>query len=134
MAAINSPYRTSSDLVLSSLKKLRVLAAGQGVDTEDFNYVNEELDSIFRKLAGLEIVYVADPDNIPGVWFPDLADIVAGECATKFGIAGEEYATMVNRGLGGAGPVEIGAGTAAKSLKVIGRGRPTYEPQRIQNF
>jgi hypothetical protein len=80
-----------------------VLAAGQPVDPEDFNYVNEKLDPIFRKLAGLEIVYVADPDNIPGVWFSDLADIVAGECATKFGIAGEEYVDMVNKGLGGAG-------------------------------
>lgn len=132
--ATNSPYRTSSDLVTEALANLGVLAAGQPVDVEDFNWVNEKLDSIFRKLGGLEICYVPDPDNIPGAWFSDLADIVAGECASKFGLAGQEFMDKVNKGLGGAGNVEIGAGTAAKSLKIMSRGRPTFEPQRIMNF
>lgn len=132
--AINSPFRSSADLVTEALANLGVLSAGQPIDPEDFAWVNEKLDPIFRKLAGLEIVYVADPANIPGAWFADLADIVAGECATKFGITGEEQMTLVNRGLGGAGQVEIGAGTAAKSLRVMLRGKPTYEIQRIQNF
>lgn len=132
--AINSPFRSSSDLVTEALANLGVLAAGQPVDPEDFNYVNEKLDPIWRKLAGLEIVYVSDADNIPGAWFADLADIVAGECASKFGLVGQEYIDKVNRGLGGAGGVEIGAGTAAKSLKIMGRGRPTYEILRFQNF
>lgn len=132
--AINSPYRSSADLVTEALGNLGVLSAGQPVEVEDFNYVNEKLDPIWRKLAGLEIVYVSDPDNIPGAWFADLADIVAGECASKFGLVGQEFMDKVNKGLGGAGNVEIGAGTAAKSLKIMGRGKPTYEIQRIQNF
>lgn len=132
--AINSPYRSSADLVTEALANLGVLSAGQPIDVEDFAYVNEKLDAIYRKLAGLEIVYVSDPDNIPGAWFADLADIIAGECASKFGVAGEEYVKLVNRGLGGANGVEIGAGTAAKSLKIMGRGKPTYETLRIQNF
>lgn len=132
--AINSPFRSSADLITEALANMGVLSAGNPIDPEDFNYVNEKLDPIFRKLAGLEIVFVSDPGNIPGSWFSDLADIVAGECATKFGIKGEEYVTLLNKGLGGAMGVEIGAGTAAKSLKIMGRGRPTYEPQRIQNF
>lgn len=132
--AINSPFRSSADLVTEALANLGVLSAGQAIDPEDFAYVNEKLDPIFRKLAGLEIVYVSDPANIPGAWFADLADIVAGECATKFGHVGEASATLINKGLGGSGPVEIGAGTAAKSLKIMGRGRPTYEVQRMQSF
>jgi len=132
--AINSPYRTSSDLVLQALANAGVLAVGQNVDVEDFATVNNLLDSIFRKLAGLEIVFVADPNNIPGAWFSDLADIVAGECASALGISGAEYGTLVNKGLGGIGNVEIGAGTAAKSLKIMGRGKPTYEPLRILNY
>lgn len=136
MAPINAPYRTSSDLVLEVLKILGVLAAGQPVDPEDFAWVNEKLDSIYRKLGGLEIVYVPDPNNIPGAWFSDLADIVAGECATKFGLVGQELADKVNKGLGGAAgsQVEIGAGTGAKSLKIMTRGKPTYEPLRFVNF
>lgn len=132
--AINSPYRSSSDLVLETLKNLGVLSVGNPVDVDDFNYVNEKLDPTFRKLAGIEVVFVADPDNIPGAWFSDLADIVAGECASKFGLVGQEFVDKVNKGLGGAGGVEIGAGTAAKSLKIMGRGRPTYQPQRIVNY
>jgi len=132
--AINSPYRTSADLVTEALANLGVLSAGNPIDPEDFSFINEKLDSIYRKLAGLEIVYVADADNIPGAWFSDLADIVAGECASKFGLVGQEFIDKVNKGLGGAGNVEIGAGTAAKSLKIMNRGRPTFEVQRIQNF
>jgi hypothetical protein len=132
--AINSPFRSSADLVTEALASLGVLAAGQPIDPEDFNWVNEKLDSIFRKLGGLEVVYVADADNIPGAWFADLADIVAGECASKFGLVGQEFIDKVNKGLGGAAGVEIGAGTAAKSLKIMNRGSPTYEPLRIMNF
>ncbi len=132
--AINSPYRSSSDLVLETLKNLGVIAAGQAVDPEDFSYVNEKLDPTFRLIAALEIAYVTDPDNIPGEWFSPLADIVAGECASKFGLVGQEFIDKVNKGLGGAGGVEIGAGTGAKALKIISRGRPTYEPLRFMNF
>lgn len=132
--SITSPFRSSSDLITEALANLGVLAAGQTIDPEDFSWVNEKLDSIFRQIAALEIVYVSDPNNIPGAWFASLADIVAGECASKFGLVGQEYTDKVNRGLGGAGPVPIGAGTAAMSLKIIGRGRPTYETLRIMNF
>lgn len=132
--APTSPFRNSSDLVLEALKNLGVLSVGNPVDPEDFNYVNEKLDSIFRKVAAIEICYVPDPDNIPGAMFADLADIVAGECATKFGYNGEQYVTFVNKGLGGAAGVEIGAGTAAKSLKIMQRGRPTYEALRFTNW
>lgn len=131
---ITSPYRTSSDLITLVLQRAGVLAVGNPADIEDVTNVNNQLDAIFRKLAGLEIVFVADPNNIPGVWFTDLADIVAGECGTSLGIVGEELTSLVNKGLGGAGQVEIGAGTAAKSLKIIGRGKPTYETQRIMNY
>lgn len=132
--SITSPYRNSTDLITLVLQRAGVLSVGNAPDVEDVTNVNNQLDPIIRKLAGLEIVYVADPNNIPGAWFSDLADIVAGECGSSLGIVGEELTTLVNKGLGGAGPVEIGAGMAAKSLKIMTRGRPTYEVQRIQNF
>ena len=130
----NSPFRTSSDLVLQVLKDTGILSVGQPVDPDDFSNVNDNLDSIFRKIAALEIAYVSDRDNIPGAWFKDLASIVAGECASALGIVGQEYVTTVNNGLGGQGGVPIGAGAAAQSLKIITRGRPTYEIFRMQCF
>ncbi len=132
--ATTSPFRTSTDLINEALANLGVLSPGQPTDPEDFSFVQEKLDSIFRKLAGLEIVYVADPNNIPGAWFSDLADIVAGECATKFGSTPEDLLALTNKGLGGAGNVPIGAGTAAQSLKIMLRGRPTYEVLQTDFF
>ncbi len=132
--SINSPFRSSADLIAEALANLGVLSAGQSIDPEDYNFVQEKLDAIFRMLGGLEIVYVADPNNIPGEWFAPLADIVAGECASKFGIVDPEFTLKVNKGLGGAGGVMIGAGTAAQALKIISRGRPTGEPLRFVNY
>jgi hypothetical protein len=132
--AITSPFRTSTELITLVLQRSGLLSIGNSPDLEDVANVNTQLDSIYRKIAGLEIAYVSDPNNIPGAWFSDLADIVAGECGTSLGIVGEELTSLVNKGLGGVGGVEIGAGTAAKSLKIMTRGRPTYEVQRIQNF
>ena len=130
----SQPYRTSNDLVLEALANLGVLASGQTVAPEDFAAVNGKIDGIFRKLAALEIVYVADGSNIPGEWFNDLADIVAGECATKFGASGDYIGVLINRGLGGFGGVPIGAGTAAQSLKIMTRGRPTGEPLKTCSY
>lgn len=118
------------DLVTEALANLGVLAAEQPIDPGDFNYVNEKLDAIFRKLAALEIVYVTDNNSINAEWFSDLADIVAGECATKFGSNPEMISTLVNKGLGGVPPIDVGAGAAAKSLRQIARSRPTGEVLR----
>jgi hypothetical protein len=122
----SQPFRTSSDLVLEALANLGVLAAGQTVAPEDFAFIETRLDSIFRKLSALEIVYAADPNNIPGEWFLDLAAIVAGECFQKFG-ADPSFLQM---GLGS----PPGSGTAALSLKIMTRGRPTGEPLRTESF
>lgn len=132
--ASNSPYRSSSELVIEVLKRTNVLSVGQAIDPDDYALVNDSLESIYRKLAGLEIVYVADRDNIPAMWFSDLADIVAGEVASNLGISGQDLADLVTKGLGGVAGTDVGAGAAAKSLKIICRGRPTYETFRMQCF
>ena len=129
-----SMFRTSQDLVTEALANLGVLAAGQPTDPEDFNYVQTKLDATFRKLAALEIVYVPDPNFIPAEWFSDLADIVAGECATKFGATADDYVKLTNKGLGGVQGVDVGFGAAAKSLRQMNRGRPTGEVLRVNYF
>jgi hypothetical protein len=132
------PYRTQSDLINEALANLGVLSAGQITDLEDYSYVQEKLDSIVRKLAGLEVAYIPDINNIPSAFFSDLADIVAGECASKFGQAGQGLADLVNKGLGGAtgpaGPVRVGGGAAAMSLKQMMRGRYTGEVLPVEYF
>jgi hypothetical protein len=127
---VSTPYYTASDLVTEALANLGVIAAGQTIAPEDFNYVNDRLDAIFRKLGALEIVYVADPGNIPGEFFVDLASIVAGECATKFGASADFIGPLISAGLGS----PPGSGTAAISLKQMTRGRPTGEILRTTSF
>ena len=126
----SKPFYTSDDLVLEALANLGVLAAGQTVSPEDYNYVNSRVDAIFRKLAALEICYVPDFENIPGEWLIDLASIVAGECAMKFGASADYIGPLIQSGLGS----PPGSGTAAISLKIMLRGRPTGEPQRTESF
>jgi hypothetical protein len=136
-------FRTSNDLVTEALANLGVLTSGQPIDPEDFAYVNEKLGAIFRKLAALELVVLPDPDTvipqgvtpfIPGEFFSDLADIVAGECATKFGSTPDMINALVLRGLGGVQGLDVGFGAAAKSIRAMRRGRPTGEILRVDYF
>ena len=126
--AIAGRYRSQADLVTEILANLGVLAPGQPQDPEDVNYVLGKYDSILRELASLEIAYVADPNNIPGEWFAPLADIMAGECATKFGSSDDDYVKLKKQGMGD----PPGSGSAARALKQITRGRPTYERLRVE--
>jgi hypothetical protein len=123
-------FRTTVDLVTEVLANLGVLSASQPTDPEDFNYVAEKLDAIFRLLAALEIVYIADANNIPGVFFSPLADIVASECGTKFGVNAQDLDALTSRGMGR----PPGTGSACIALKQISRGRPTYETLQADFF
>jgi len=123
-------FRTATDLINEALANLGVLGAGQPVDPEDTNYVAEKLDAIMRKIAALEIVTVADVNAIPGAWFADLADIVAGECASKFGATPDDVMKLTQKGLG----VPPGSGAAALSLKQMMRARPTGEVLLVDYF
>jgi len=128
--AIAGRFRNQADLISETLANLGVLAPGQAQDPDDTTYVLNKLDGIFRMLASLEICYISDPNNIPGEWFTAIADIVAGECATKFGSSPDDYAKLVKQGLGS----PKGSGAGAMALKAITRGKPTYERLRVEYF
>ena len=134
MTTLTGAFQTSTSLVNAALGILGVVSAGQPPDIEDFNLINDELGPLFRKLGGLDLPYVADVNNIPSVWFPDLADIVAGEFALRFGATPDDLVKYVNKGLGGVNGVDVGFGAAAKSLRAIMRGRPTGQPLQIDYF
>ena len=125
--AISGRFRNQADLVTATLARLGVLAPGQPQDPEDTAYVTAEIDSIFRMLNDLDIVSLPDPNAIPGQWFAALADILAGECATKFGSSPDDFAKLKKQGLG----EPAGTGSGAMALKSMTRGRPTYEALRV---
>lgn len=115
--------RTESDLVTEILEKLMVVPEGQAPEADDFARVQLDLPSVLESLAGREIVYVPDINNIPGAWFMDLAKVCAYEMRDKFGVAGEALVTVTNANNEG-----------ILNLKVMTRGRPTYEPLRTVSF
>ena len=129
-----SAYRTQIDLINETLKNLGVLTAGNAADPEDFNYVLEKVDPTIRMLAALDICYIGDSNTISGELFSALADVMAGECCSKFGSTADDRVALITKGLGGVGNVPVGAGAGAQILRQINRGRPTYEPLRTTSF
>lgn len=129
------PFRTQNDLITRVLDIVGVLSVGQPIDPEDYAKVQSNLDSWVRKLAADEIVTIADVNNIPSLWFEDTAAIIAGLVAPSFGITGQDLSDLVGNGLGGnPSGAQPGSGTAAKSLKLMLRVRPTYEVLRTEYF
>jgi hypothetical protein len=124
-------------LITAALGKLGAVASNQVPDVEDVAYVDGEIDSIFRKLEGLELVYVADRGqlgpsggSIPGQYFDDLAAIVCDLLSAKFGSVAADAAQFTQKGLGH----PPGTGAAALSLQKMARGRATFEVQTTEYF
>ena len=115
--------RTPSDLAEKILEKLGVVPAGSAPQEEDVAQILLNLPTLFEELAGREIVYVGDPDNIPEVYFLSLAKIGAYEFRDEFGIQEQDAALL-----------KIANDEAISNLKVITRGRPTYEPLKTVSF
>jgi len=133
----SQPTRTRRDLIDNALSKLGVSISNQVADLEDILYVDVEIESIFRKLEGIDLVYVPDRGSpgpmggsIPGALFDDIGSIVADLVSPKFGLSPDDSQKLNQRGLG----TPPGTGTAAMSLHKILRGRPTYETLRTDYF
>jgi hypothetical protein len=111
-----SSVRTRGDLVLEALANLGVLQAGQTPADEDVSFVDVKVETVLADLMAREIVYVPDPDTIPQTIFGKLADILADSCKTKFGVSSEDATKLEGARI-----------QAELDLRVIMRGRPTYE-------
>jgi hypothetical protein len=116
--------KTRNDLVNQALRNLGVLAAGQTADAEDFQAADGHIDQVIASLSARDIVTVDDDDAIPAEWFDPLAVLVADDAAMEFGLAG------VPASPGAANPVL----SAENSLRLMVRGRPTYEPLKVNYF
>jgi hypothetical protein len=128
--AISGAWRTEADVITEVLANLGAIAVGQPQDPENTAYVASRYDSVLRKIAAMELVDIQDPNNVPGIYFDCLVDILAQECAMKFGVAPDDYARLVAKGLGS----PPGTGDAARELKLINRRKPTYAPLQIEYY
>ena len=78
--------KTREQLVNEALKNLQVVGAGQEPDDEDYDEVDDKVESLVAQLAADEVCDVADLSEIPAEWFDALAELLANSCATKFGL------------------------------------------------
>lgn len=115
--------RTRADLVVKILEKLGVVPEGQAPEVEDSARVDRNLPALMQQLAASEIIYVADLTAIPEPWFLSLAKVGAYELRNEFGVTGEFEVTLKNA-----------YDEGVHMLKVMTRGRPTYEPLKTCSF
>lgn len=77
--------KTRTQLVHEALKNLQAVGAGQTPDDEDYDEVNDKVDSLIAQLAADEVCDVDNDEEIPAEWFDALAELLANACSTKFG-------------------------------------------------
>lgn len=116
-------FKTLTDLTVQTLKELGVLPDGQTPQIEDTAAISGDIPALLEELAGREIVFVPDLDNIPGPWFMSIAKILAYELRNGYGIVGDEAASL-----------KQGNDDAILKLKIMLRGRPTGEALRTLYF
>lgn len=116
-------FYSQTDLVTKILDKLGVVPTGNTPQLEDVNRVINLLPAIRDSVAGREILYIPDLNNIEGKYFLPFASIAAWECTEEFGTTGDDLAKL-----------KEGNQNAILQMRVMTRGRPTYETLRTQNF
>ena len=118
-----STTKTRRDLVLRALDVLGVSAVGQAPAAEDFAAVDAQVDPVLGVLAGLEVVYVADPDEIPAEFLNPIADVLAYALCTDFAVGDTEKAEM-----------RVKDAQAKADLRFMNRGRPTGQRMTAEYF
>ena len=117
------PYKSRLDVETKALDILGMLTVGQPPETEDLLKVDSNWEPLLDLLAGRDIVYVGDLDNVPPAMFLPLATCLANASKMAVGVNAEEYPRLA------AEAVE-----AEAQLRQIMHGRPTYQPFRMESF
>lgn len=76
---------TKTELKTEVIAELFSLGSGQSPSTEDSAWVETRINSTFATLAKLNIIYLADPDDIPDEAFNGLVAYMTEVCGPKFG-------------------------------------------------
>jgi hypothetical protein len=114
--------KTRAELVNEALTRLGGKAAGQDASTEDYDYVDDQVEPVLDDLASREIS-VAAPSDIPNDQFLHLAAVLAFHACDYFGVVGEEYAKLERKRL-----------QAEKDLKFLTRGTTLYGPVEVDYY
>lgn len=76
---------TRLQLANLALGELTVVGSGQSPDAEDTAYVNSRYDGFVGELESRGVLTIPDDQEIPIEWSGPLSELLASECARKFG-------------------------------------------------
>lgn len=116
-------FKTKSDLIEQVLEGLGVLGEGQTASIEQIERVDTSTQPILDDMAGQEIYYLNDVNNIPSQAFKGICAIVAWGCRTKFGVTGDDLVAL-----------KSAYDEGVISLKRQSYGRPTYAALKTEFF
>jgi hypothetical protein len=110
--------RTRLELVNEALGVLLNLPAGATFSDEDITTVDGYIDPMLAELAADEVVYLAEPDEIPAEWFLSLQGLLASRAGPRYG---------------GARDLE-GEERHKNTLRRLTANKATYEVQRAEYY
>lgn len=110
--------KTRIQLVNRVATKLMIVGSGQSLPAEDFNVIDDIVDSVLADLNARTIIYVDDSDAVDIAAFEWIADVLADTAAPDFGIPRDPNKVAI----------------AEMRLQEINAGRPTYEPMVAEYF
>lgn len=91
--------RTRAELVNQVLSRLGARSIGETLTTghEDYDFVDDELDSLVAEMNARGIFYAADLDEIEDASFHPLATYMANRLADQFGLSEGDAAKLSSR-------------------------------------
>lgn len=76
---------TRAELIEAVADELRLTSVGQSLAVEDSEKIDSKIDGVLADLAGRQVIYVGDADNVPDAAAEYLAVIIKDACASAFG-------------------------------------------------
>lgn len=110
--------KTRAELVTEALQNLGAIGTGQAAEDDDEDFVDSKVDSLLSQLRVDQICDVSDEDEIPDEWFDSLGQLLANNCATKFGQPFDPAKKMMHESF----------------LRRLTAARATYEPLRTTYY
>jgi hypothetical protein len=89
-----APPMTRADVVKAVSLAVGPGAVGQTLNADDYDAINETIDTIFPNLNARGIATITNMNAIPAAWFDSLVAIVAEGVKEKYGATGEFAARL----------------------------------------
>lgn len=115
--------RTRADLVYRAAKYLGKVVAGQALESEDYEAIDNEIDSLIANLNARGITFIPDDESISDEGFLPLARVLAAAVCTDFAVPLNALAGFEGEPM-----------RSELELRALGRAGITNDRIRFENF